>query len=312
MAWTDIAKRAVGDCIPKSWLDTFIDNLVHLYNSAGGSGTGSSGSLQNGSFENDTDADGIPDGWTRTLYTGGSFAIETTAPEHGAKSIKFTSPGGAGNGGGYIDNDDYILCSEVRPVVLRWVMWGTADVNNLVDVLFYDKAKGYLSTTNLYTNAATNPTTATQKHYSATPPADARYFRVRLTGCKNDDTTAGSTYFDDVAIGTSIGSVVGYAETAANEDRPADRIHIATSLSSVVFTAPNNVWVSLSGAKVDVAGGGDVVIDLRDSAGNSRLTVTLALPLGTYTIYASATWWTYAAGPLSEHYLTAMAIRQEA
>ena len=149
MAWTDIAKRAVGDCIPKSWLDTFIDNLVHLYNSAGGSGTGSSGSLQNGSFENDTDADGIPDGWTRTLYTGGSFAIETTAPAHGAKAIKFTSPGGSGNGGGYIENDDYILCSEVRPVVLRWVMWGTADVNNLVDILFYDKAKGYLSTTNL-------------------------------------------------------------------------------------------------------------------------------------------------------------------
>ena len=71
--------------------------------------------------------------------------------------------------------------------------------------------------------------------------------------------------------------------------------------SSLSETKPISTVIS------DVKNGEVKKIDVEET----RLTVTLALPLGTYAIYASATWWTYAVGTASEHYLTAMAIRQE-
>ena len=191
MAWTTISKRAIGDCIPKSWLDTFIDNLTHLYNIAGGSGGTASDGLLNGSFENDVDADGIPDGWARTLYSGGSFVIETTSPAHGAKAIKFTS---SGTGGGYLTTEDYILCSVSSVVNIQFVIWATAvGVHNLVELLWYDKAKGYLSTTAIFDDTATNPASATRYVRGAVPVASAEFYKIRLTGCKSDDATAGTT-----------------------------------------------------------------------------------------------------------------------
>src|SRR3990172_599793 len=151
MAWTTISKRAVGDSIPKTWLDYFIDNLTHLYNLMGGAGSGAGGVLQNGSFENDVDADGIPDGWALTLFTGGSAAIESTDIAHGAKSYKFTSPGGSGNGGGYIDSTDYIVCSPNKRLLVDFLHKSSvADVLDKVDIRFYDIAKSFISTTSIY------------------------------------------------------------------------------------------------------------------------------------------------------------------
>lgn len=199
MAWTNIAKRAVGACIPKSWLDSFIDNLTHLYNLAGGSGTGAGGSLINGSFENDVDINGVPDGWTWTAYTGGTLAIDATDQAHGATAAKITSPGGSGNGGGTLTSTDFLVCSPTEVFSFAGALKSSvAGVHNVIDVLWFDHAKDACTTvsTNVYDDAAHNPTASRAMTFHAVPPDDARFAKIRLTGCKNDDTTAGSTWFD--------------------------------------------------------------------------------------------------------------------
>lgn len=73
----------------------YTDDNVNLESSS--SATGADNLILNNSFEDDADGDGIPDNWTRTLYTGGAFTVDTTTQSHGDTSAKFTSTGtGAG------------------------------------------------------------------------------------------------------------------------------------------------------------------------------------------------------------------------
>ena len=74
------------------------DNFDYLYSLIGGPVE-----VPNGSFEIDTDADGVPDNWTLNLYAGGSAAFDTTTPAHGANAYKFTRASGASNGRGYLE-----------------------------------------------------------------------------------------------------------------------------------------------------------------------------------------------------------------
>lgn len=201
MSYTSITKRSQGTNVPKSFLDAIIDNLTYFYNLIGGSGAAASTGIQNGSFENDTDEDGIPDSWTMTYYTGGTGAYDTTTPMHGAKSWTFVSPGGAGNGGGYADPDDYTICAPGLPLRVDFILRSSADgVHIVAQVLWYDAAKEYLSTTTLYDRETSNPATAARLGCIAVPPAGALYCKVRLTGCKNDNTTAGTVAFDAVSV----------------------------------------------------------------------------------------------------------------
>ena len=140
MAWTNITKPAVGDPTKKqAFADVVVDDLTYLYNQFL-SLVGSREIIVNGSFESDADADGYPDGWTRTLYTGGSFTFDlsTSAADgkaiHGKRSVKFTSPGGVGNGGGYLESTDFFEISENRTYVLSWQHKSSvAGIHNLVE-----------------------------------------------------------------------------------------------------------------------------------------------------------------------------------
>src|SRR4051812_45944323 len=109
MPYTAITKPPQGDPTRKSIIDTIIDDLAFLYSRSNTVTT-----VVNPSFEDDTDSDGIPDGWTRTLFSGGTFLRDNTDQIHGLYSVKFTSPGGASNGGGYIENTDAFQCSPNR------------------------------------------------------------------------------------------------------------------------------------------------------------------------------------------------------
>jgi hypothetical protein len=170
------------------------DNFDYLYGLAGDT----YGNIFNGSFEIDSDNDGIPDGWTRDLYPSGTAGYETTSPAHGAKAYKFTHPGGAGNGGGYLESD-YCAADSLVTRVFSFIMWASvaSNLKVMADVLYYDKAKVYLSTTNLLTTT-TPPTTATVYRYQFTPPANARYCKFRLIGGYTDTNpgSAQSVYFD--------------------------------------------------------------------------------------------------------------------
>lgn len=199
MSFTNVTKPTQGDPTKKSLIDAMIDNDNDL-NTRVLAISGAS-LLKNGSFDADGDSDGIPDSWTRTLYTGGTFLLDTTDQQHSTKSVKFTSPGGGGNGGGYIENTDNFDCSPNRPLTVYWEMKSSvADVDNRVEITYYTAAGASISTTTLYSEASANPTSWAGRAVSATPPSTARFAKLRFCGCHDADATAGDTWFDNVYI----------------------------------------------------------------------------------------------------------------
>jgi len=197
MPYTIITKPTVGDTTRKSLADALIDNDAYLYSLVSAL---QSQFVPNGSFELDADSNGIPDQWTRSLYTGGSQSLDTAA-RHGLKSCKFTSPGGAGNGGGYLETSDFFDVSPELSYELTWHFKSdVAGVHNVVEIRWYDSAQSYLSSATLWDSATANPILWIAIDRQAIPPTTARFGKIRLVGCKNDDTTAGSTWFDGVTL----------------------------------------------------------------------------------------------------------------
>jgi hypothetical protein len=159
--------------------------------------------LPNASFESDTDADGIPDAWMFTAYTGGSGLLDDTTAIHGRRAFVITSPGGTGNGGGYLETTDFIAVSPNRQVRLAWELKSSAaEIHNRVELRWYaapDDAD-YLSTTILWQEDTANAAQWMPHHAHAYPPAAARYAKVRLIGGDPSDDTAGSVGWDDLRL----------------------------------------------------------------------------------------------------------------
>ena len=201
MAYSAItsAEIAAGKpvCGPTGFGTKTKDNFDYLY---GVVGTLSSNQVLNGSFEVDSNADGDPDNWTKSLYTGGTGTLYTTAPGHGAKAMSFTHPGGASNGGGYMDSD-YIEVSDLREYWIAFIHWATAaGMKNQVQIRYFDRAKTDLVADATLYSSTTNPTSEAAYSYFFTPPATARFIKVRIIGGFTDTDVAGTAYFDDVRI----------------------------------------------------------------------------------------------------------------
>ncbi len=177
------------------------DNFDYLYSLVMSQSAGAG--VPNGSFEIDSDSDGVPDNWTQSLYSGGAGAIETTSPAHGAQAYKFTHPGGAGNGGGSLTSG-YLEISPNLDYVLRYITWASAaGMKNIVRITYYTAAKVEISSEDLYTSTS-NPTTATGYTSRLTVPATARYLKIILIGGYTDTDVAGSAYFDGIDIDDAI------------------------------------------------------------------------------------------------------------
>lgn len=160
--------------------------------------TGTYNLVLNNSFEDDSDGDGIPNNWTRTLYTDGTFTVDTTTQNNGSSSVKFTS---IGTGGGYISSTNTFAVSPSVIYTIGFSLKSSdAGVRNLVEILWY-KADGSASataSTTILDDSTTNPTSWTEKWYQTTSPSDAFFARYRLTGCHSSDSTVGSTWYDSV------------------------------------------------------------------------------------------------------------------
>ena len=193
------AEIAAGQPVTQALMQKVKDNDDYLYSQVGAGGGGGAGlGVPNGSFEIDADADGVPDGWTKNLYPAGGGAIETTAPGHGAQAYKFTQQAGPGNGGGYLDMSDYLPCTPVSCLTLEWLHYASvAGMHNIVQVRWFDKAKVYLSSTDIY-NSTNNPTSWERLKYVVLPPSSARFWKLRLIGGYTDTDIAGVAYFDRV------------------------------------------------------------------------------------------------------------------
>ncbi|MEM7828368.1 MAG: hypothetical protein QW561_03420 [Candidatus Aenigmatarchaeota archaeon] len=153
----------------------------------------------NGSFENDVDGDGIPDGWSRFLWPGGSAGFETTNPVHGAKAYYFTHPGGEGNGGGYLWSD-FIEVTPRNRYMVTFIHWATAaNMKNQISIRYYNKNKSFLFEDIVY-NSTENPTSPGWFLRPFIPPQNARYIKVAVVGGNVDTNVAGTAYFDNVVI----------------------------------------------------------------------------------------------------------------
>jgi hypothetical protein len=166
--------------------------------------TGNYNIIKNGSFETDVENNGEPDDWTVVDYSGGSHSLDSTDQFSGLRSLKFTS---TGTGGGYATSD-YFEAQEAKDLTFQWIIKSSvADVRNVVDVLWYTSAKTLISTTNIYDDSTTNPTTFTEFTQVATPPSTTRYAQVRVYGCHSSDATNGSTWFDGLIAISLIGTM---------------------------------------------------------------------------------------------------------
>ena len=154
--------------------------------------------LKNGSFELDVDADGVPDDWTVTSYSGATNAIETTTVNHGNKSYKFAS---SGSGGGYIETTDYLNCSATEQ--LGWsfeIKSSIATCLNTVQFRFYDINEALVSTSNVYSTQTTNPTSWTLYIGNVTAPATATQFKLRIIGVDSSVPTTANVWYDNIRV----------------------------------------------------------------------------------------------------------------
>jgi hypothetical protein len=198
--------KPVSNDLLKKVKDNFDDHEARILSGSGGGGSGGIGEVLNGSFESDSDLDGIPDNWTRYLYPGGSGAIDTADYAHGKKAYKLVHPGGVGNGGGYLESD-YISVSHLFLSDLPFAYKASAAGTKVQVIARYFAADGsgnpgtYLGERVLWTYT-NNPTrwygvTLTQIPISYT---NARYVKYRLIGGHYDTNVAGSVWFDGVGV----------------------------------------------------------------------------------------------------------------
>jgi len=151
--------------------------------------------ISNGSFETDTDADGEPDNWTET-ESSGTVARVTAENYHGAASLKFTAAGT----GTFVTSDKYEM-TEGRDVDLSFAYYASnASAQPKIELAWYDAAQASISNSTVFDSD--QGTTATSWTYVeeriATPPANARYFEVKITG--NDQATTYNVWFDDIRV----------------------------------------------------------------------------------------------------------------
>lgn len=157
----------------------------------------SGGLINNGSFETDTDSDGIPDDWDLTSETGSTNQLDNTDSTDGSNSFKFIS---TGNGGGNLVTDDFFPVNDVDNLQVNVDLKSSVTgVRNIIRLEWYDISKVLISNSDIYDSTA-NPLTWTSQNLSATPPAGARFGKLRLIGIDPSVAIAGSTWFDRCSV----------------------------------------------------------------------------------------------------------------
>lgn len=191
--------KPVSTTLLKKIKDNFDDHEARI--GGGGGAAGAIGEVLNGSFEVDSDSDGVPDNWTRQLYPAGTSAIDSSDYCHGLKSFRFTHPGGAGNGGGHLETG-FISVSQLysNPVPFAYKC-SAAGIKVQVIARFFNAAQTYLGEQTLFSNV-NNPLRWYLVDLKNIPFAypTARWIKYRFVGGATDVNVAGSVWFDAVGF----------------------------------------------------------------------------------------------------------------
>lgn len=174
------------------------------------------GLILNGGFEDDTDANNVPDNWTLVSESGSTNALITSESTEGEKSFRFIS---TGSGGGSLTTTDFFAVNETDDLKVTLDYRSTvAGVRNIVRVEWYNSAKASISNSDVLDEAVSNPTSFTSQSLTATPPANSRFAKLKLIGCDPSNSTVGNTIFDNVRVfyPTTIDGAVGNLLLAGN------------------------------------------------------------------------------------------------
>jgi len=275
---------AVKKAITNPLMTKIKNNFDHLHGQ-----TTSGSKVPNGSFEIDSDADGIPDLWDKDLYPGGTFSLQDADDDtsiHGAACVKFTHPSGASNGGGNITSD-YIEVSNERMITVGWsIKVSATGAKNQVVIRYFDEDKVDLSADDTVYSSTSGPTSWTAMSSTSTPPANARYCKVKTIGGL-DDTDPGAardTYFDDI----------WFVEDALVWDKLESGNYVINQMSQA--TSNTNGYNKAHEFLVGVSGTVKTVVKLKHSAGgqiNGRVYIN-GSPIGTARNTTVSTYQTWA------------------
>jgi hypothetical protein len=276
MAWNPIQTTdiAVKKPVTRALWNKVKDCLTYLY----GVASGSTGIMPpNGGMEIDSTGSGVPDHWTVNLYPGGSSGEETANPGQGKQSYKFVHPGGAGNGGGYMDSD-YCEVEAGITYAVAWQWYATAPGMNVgISILQFDNLHNSLATIALWSSTA-NPASWSKGVVAFTTSASVRYVKIRLIGGYTDTNVAGTVYFDDIQLTRQW---YGYAEIV---DRSITTGKIgAGQVTAYEIAAGTISQTNIGGAAVGQGqlkiSGGQVGIT---GVGATNISANLALPGGLF------------------------------
>lgn len=243
MSFVTVTKPSVGEPTRKPLVDLIIDNLTDLNARLSAFATSA---IANGSFEFDADGDGIPDGWTRTLYTGGSSAISTSQHISGDQSFSFTSTVLA-NGGGELEQTDFSVVAGGKYYMASvWVWASVANVSHSAEVRWYDSAQSFISAS-VITSSNNSPTTATNTGLALQAPATARFAKVRLIGgVPAGGSATGTIYFDGVMF-DEFATDTGRITEAALEASAVSQSKLKSSSATVTTGNETLTLITLTG-----------------------------------------------------------------
>lgn len=242
MSFTPVSVPSVGDPMTEIW--GLLTNDIDLFQRAAAL-ENSLDRIPNGSFENDTDSDGVPDGWVARLYEDGQVGITDDYSGHGKYSFYATSGGGDNSGGCLFETDDFIPAKGLCVYSFRWKMKASlATIPFNARVKFYDGSKSYLGSSTIY-DSPTSPTSWATRGGKVKSTSGAKFmklfFEMCPVGCDR-----GTTYLDQVEFFVPV--------------KPKNRTVYSTP-GTYTFTAPEYVTavhVTMIGAGGGGAGGNNL------------------------------------------------------
>lgn len=177
--------------------------------------------IANGSFEEAGNEEAQASGWTLNAQSDGTIERITSDSYDGRAAIKFTSDG---SGGGLADTVAFFGVSPgTRYVVSFALKCSVADIRNIVQVRYFDKDQSFLSNPTVYDEDEENPTSWEVREFMETPPANARFAKLRILGADQSDSTKGEAKFDSLSVrpgallSTTEGNVYAYGQKISFE-----------------------------------------------------------------------------------------------
>lgn len=197
--------------------------------------------IRNGSFDG-----GVLTSWTFVDSADGSAAADTTNHRHGDGCVAITSITLA-NGGSVGTQNGFTAIAEGDPVTWRyWVYGSIANISSKLDIEWYQADQSTLISTVLLNQDTATPTSYTLKHGAVIAPANARYFRLKITGGIASVGTAVGTIYVDGINAIDIPPIQEANMAAASVNQAA--LKTATSAQSVSVPGESSAAIALTGS----------------------------------------------------------------